>query len=292
MNEKKQRLLAESALVFTTLVWGCGFAIVKNTLNELSPMWFATLRFSVAAILMAPIFLKRMKKYTKNDFKMGLLAGILLFLANSAQIIGAQWTTAGKSAFLTSVYIVMVPFLSIIFFKNKVNIYNFFAAAMCMFGVGLLTLERGFSINAGDIFTLACAFLFALHIMILSHAKDADAICVTYLQMLVTAVLSLMCAVTFEGNFPSMNMDIVLAVSYLGIFGNMLAFTLQTFAQKHLSASHASLFLSLEAVFGALISAVALKEQIDLKMLIGCALILLAVVSSETKFNFLKAKSK
>lgn len=288
MNEKKQRLLAQAALIFATIVWGSGFAVVKNTLLVLRPMWVSTLRFVISTVLMGIIFFKRISKSTKSDVKMGLIAGLPLFFANTAQIVGAQWTSAGKNAFLTSVYVVIVPFLSIIFLKNKVDRYNFFAAFICMGGVGLLTLEKDLSVNIGDVFTLACAVLFALHIITVSRAKDNDFIAITFFQMAVTAALSLLCAALFEGAMPRLTAQVFLATSYLGIFGNMLAFTFQTFAQRHVSASHASLLLSLEAVFGVFISSIALKEKIDLKMLIGCALILSAVVVSETKLAFFK----
>ena len=127
------------------------------------------IRFGIASLILLAIFWKRFKNINWQDIKISIIVGIFLFLAFSAQTTGAQYTTAGKQAFLTAVNVVIVPFLTWILYKNELDAYSIIASVFCLIGVGFLTLKDGLSINIGDFLTLVCAFLFAVHIALLGE---------------------------------------------------------------------------------------------------------------------------
>ncbi|NLY60778.1 MAG: DMT family transporter [Clostridiales bacterium] len=286
-------ILADLSLLLVALFWGGGFVAVKEAINSITPFYMIAIRFGIANLILLAIFWKRFKNINWQDIKISIIVGIFLFLAFSAQTTGAQYTTAGKQAFLTAVNVVIVPFLTWILYKNELDAYSIIASVFCLIGVGFLTLKDGLSINIGDFLTLVCAFLFAVHIALLGeYAKKVDTIVLSIIQMATASVLALVCALFTEPVPESLPANAYFSMVYMIIFSTMLAFMIQTIAQKYTTANHASLILCLEAVFGSVLAAIFLGDVFTPSMIIGCGLIFIGIIIAETKLKFLQSNKK
>lgn len=291
LNNKKVKIMASIELLLATVIWGFAFVVVKNSLEFIPPIYMLAFRFTIASIGLGILFFKRVKKLNKKDIKAGLVLGIFLYLAYVFQTIGCIYTTAGKNAFLTTIYVVIVPFLYWVISKKRADVYCVFSAFLAIIGIGFLSLNGDMSINIGDVLTLICGFSFAVHIVFINKfSEHHDPIILTFLQIFVAAMLSWMTAPVMDGGFPVQisNPDAVGAMLYLGVGSTMIAFLLQSIGQKYIEPSTASLLLSMEAVFGVIFSILFLGEILTTKMIAGCALIFIAIIMSETKFEFIK----
>lgn len=285
---KKLSMYADFSLLLTAIIWGGGFVAVKDALNSVTPFYITGMRFAVAALIMMVVFWKRVIKISKEAIKLGALSGILLFAGYAVQTIGLKYTTAGKQAFLTTVYVVLVPFFAWVFLKKKPDRYSVGAAILAFMGIGILTLNERFSIGFGDFLTLICAIFFGIQIMSMERfARKEDPILITIVQAIVASGLSLLFAFLFEPRLGSLNMRSWGAILYLGIFSTCIAFLIQNVAQKYTTSDHAALILSLESVFGSIFAVIFLGEIFSARMLIGCAIIFLAIIIAETKLEFL-----
>ncbi|WP_202711090.1 DMT family transporter [Sporosalibacterium faouarense] len=288
---KKKGIVADIALLIVAIIWGSGFIATKHGLDSISPLYLNAFRFSLAFILMALVFRKKFKKIDRESIIGGIIIGVFLFLGFGFQTVGLQFTTAGKQAFLTGTNVVMVPFLYWLISKKRPDSFSFIAAILSFIGIGLLTLSNGFKVDLGDSLTIICAFFFACHIVSIGHyAKKSDPITLTILQFGVSAVLSIIVALIFEDIPNGITSQGVFSIIYLGLFSTLIAFLIQNIAQKHTTSTHAAIMLSLESVFGSILSVILLKEVFSINMVIGCAIIFIAIITAETKWKFLIKK--
>ncbi|GAA0726272.1 DMT family transporter [Clostridium malenominatum] len=288
---KNKSLLADFSLLIIAVIWGSGFVATKNALDSYSPYFIMASRFFIACVSIGLVFFKNIKKITKKDFMAGSIIGFLLFIAFAAQTIGLQYTTAAKQAFITGTNVVMVPFIYWLVNSKKPDIYNLIAAFMCFIGIGFLTLEGSLHINLGDGLTLACALFFACHIVAIGYyAEKHDPIVLTFVQFLVAFILSLISIFSFNEIPSTISKEGLFPIIYLGVFSTFIAFLIQNVAQKYTTPTRAAIILCLEAVFGSLLSCFLLGEDFTYKMFIGCIVIFLAIVTAETKWEFIKFK--
>ncbi len=282
-------MLPKLALFMAAFIWGSSFFIMKDTVDVFPPYILLGIRFTIASILLGIIFFKRLKQINFDYVRKGAVIGLLLFLAYSTQTIGITETTPGKNAFLTAVYCVIVPFLFWLVDRSKPDRYNFFAAFICISGIGLVALKGDFSIGYGDAFTLLGGFLYAGHMVSVAKlGKDKDPIILTILQFAFAALFSWCIGLTFE-EFPgSWGTDNLIGLLYLAIFATAAALLFQNVGQKWTHPSAAAIILSLESVFGVLFSIVFYGEQLTGRLTIGFLMIFIAVVVSETKLSFIK----
>lgn len=289
MRNMKKSVIADMSLLFVAIVWGGGFIAVKGALDNVTPFYMMAMRFGIATILMSIIFFKKLKHITVNDIKYGGLVGTFLFLGFATQTVGMKYTTAGKNAFLTGTNVVIVPFLYWVISKKRPDIYSIFGAVLSLMGIGLLTLNGSFSIGYGDKLTLMCAVFFACHIVFVGfYIEKTDALVLTIVQMGMGFILSLGAALLFEPAMPPLTSKSIIAVGYLAIFSTMIAFIIQNVAQKYTSSTHAAIILCMESVFGCLLSVLVLNEEFTIKMILGCTIIFLAIITAETKWSFLR----
>lgn len=290
MENKKIKMFANISLLICAMIWGIGFVATDIALKEgIKPYYTMTIRFTLAFVLLAIVFFKKMKTLTKKDLKAGLIIGIAFFLAFALQTVGLQFTTPGKQSFLTGLYVVIVPFLYWGIAKKAPDKFQFIATGLCLLGTALLTLDNGLSITKGDMLTLACAVFFALHIVLVSHyTEECDPVVLTILQMAVASVLSFGCAL-FTGEPMPTNISTTgwMAVVYLGVVSTLIAYMIQNIALKYTSSTEGAIILCLETVFGSVFSAILLKEHFTPKMVLGCAIIFIALVTAETKLSFI-----
>ncbi|MCB2293707.1 DMT family transporter [Clostridium algoriphilum] len=288
---KKKSMLADISLLFVAVIWGGGYIAVKGALDSFSPFYIMAMRFGISVIIMLFVFRKKIKRITKYDLKVGSVVGLLLFLGFAAQTVGMKYTTASKNAFLTGTNVVIVPFLYWIISKKKPDAFSLISAFMCFIGIGMLTLDGGIHIGLGDSLTLLCSVFFAAHIVSVEYfIKKSDAILLVIIQLGAAGVFSIIAALIYEPIPHSLNSNTIFAILYLGIFSTMIAFIIQNLAQKYTTSTHAAIILCLESVFGSIFSVTILHEVFTYKMILGCLTILLAIITTETKWNFLRTK--
>lgn len=290
MNKKLVSWLASGGLLLTATIWGFSFVVVKDTLDYVGAVYMVAVRYTLAAVVMSLIFVPRWKHLNKSILIHGLISGFFLLTAYVTQTIGCNFTTAGKNAFLTTIYVILVPLIGWILYKKRPGWYVFVAAVLSVTGIALLSLgaDDASDLNKGDVLTLICGVFFALHIISTAKFNEQgdDTVLLTLLQFWTVAVFSWIAAPFFDGkpDFASFtNARVILSILYLGLLSTMLCFTLQNLGLKYVNSSLASLFLSFESVFGVLFSMIVLHERLTLKMGIGCALIFLGLTLAETK---------
>lgn len=282
----KREILADGVLLLTALIWGSAFAVVKNTLDSFPPASIIAMRYTIAAAITGIVFRRRLKGLTRGDVMRGALVGLLLCTAYIVQTIGLQYTSAGKNAFLTTVYVLLVPFGCCVLFRQSLHKANFIAAALMLLGIGLLSLDgESGGLNAGDVLTLICGAFFAAHIIAVERCqRKTNAYALIVLQFAFSAVFAFLYALIFERDIPlQFNMGSVGGLLYLAVFSTTIAMSLQNIGQSMAPASHAAILLSLESVFGVLFSCLLLGEKLTAKMVLGFAVIFAALVVNEVK---------
>lgn len=280
----KREILADSLLLLTALIWGCAFAVVKNALDSFPPGAIIAMRYLIAAAITAILFRRHLKELTRGDVARGALVGLLLFGAYIVQTTGLQYTTAGKNAFLTTVYVLLVPFGCALLFHQKLQKSNLIAAVMMLVGIGLLSLDgQGGGLNPGDILTLICGFLFAGHIIAVEQCqKKTNTYALIVLQFAFCALYAGLYNRIFERGMPlAFTPGSIGGLLYIAVFSTTIGMSLQNIGQSMAPASHAVILLSLESVFGVLFSCLLLGEKVTLQMGVGFAIIFAALLVSE-----------
>lgn len=286
-NKKAVSFFASMGLLAAPLIWGLSFVVVKDSLDHIGPVWMVALRYSLAFVVLSICCIKKYSRMNASYLKNGIILGFLLFTAYFLQTVGCKYTTAGKNAFLTTLYVILVPLFAWPIFGKRPKWFVFFSAVLCLTGIALLSLEGPslLSVNRGDVLTLGCGVFFSLHILYMSHCnKTQDPILLTALQFGVAAVLGWIVSPFYDGAFPSkalQNSRVIYSLMFLGLGASMIGFLLQNVGLKYVQPALASLFLSLESVFGMFFSVVMLGEKMTPKMWIGCSLIFISILTAE-----------
>lgn len=285
---KNKALLAKLALFSSTVIWGSSFVIVKNTVDVLPVFFLLAIRFSIAFLILAVVFVRHLKELDKKYILHGAVIGLMLFWGYATQTFGITDTTPGKNAFLTAIYCVIVPFMFWITDKLKPDFFNISAAFLCLLGIGLVSLKANLSIGKGDLLTMIGGFFFAAHIVaVKKFSKGRDPILLTTIQFAFCALFSVISTLVFEPRVTSISPDMIGGILYLAVFCTAVALLLQTVGQKYTSPSGAAIILSLESVFGVLFSVMLYNEVVNIKTVVGFALIFISVIVSETKLGFI-----
>ncbi|MCI9524337.1 MAG: DMT family transporter [Erysipelotrichaceae bacterium] len=274
--------MANGLLVLVTIIWGGGFIATAAALDCFSPYGVMMIRFLGASVLPLLLSIPAWKTTTKKQIKQGVIAGVLLFLAFAFQTIGLQYTTPSKSAFLTATYVIIVPYVLWLIQHRKPSGKDILASFICLTGIALLTLKGGeWSLDVGDVLSLVCAVFFAVHIIALESYTDGNVFLMTALQMLTAGIISAILALMFESWPNKIEPAAIGSVAYLILFSTMLAYLLQTFAQKYTNANSTAMILSMEALWATVFSFLLLKEQLSFFMILGAALIFLSILYME-----------
>ena len=280
-----------------SFIWGYAFIFQKQaTEANIPPFAYNASRSLVAAIVLGFIILiKRLLEKKKivptvsrtKDYKMnlligGLLCGTFLTVAVNFQQVGIAENAAGKAGFLTALYIVIVPLLSI-FFKKKASLSVWIAVLIATVGLYFLSVKESFTIVTHDIFLILCAVCFACHIITVSYfSEKVDGFELSCFQFVFCFIASGIISLFTE---PMMSLEMIkncaVSVIYVGVFSSAIGYTLQILAQKGTNPTVVSLLMSLEAFFSALMGALVLSERLQPKEYIGCALMLIAVVFAQ-----------
>ncbi len=285
-TDRKKMLLADFALLLVALVWGGGFIAVKDGLNSMTPMLLTAYRFIIASGFVYVFFFKKMRSFTKHELVGGVVTGIALTIAFAFQTFGLKYIEASKQGFLTAIYVVIVPFLYWILYKKMPARKTFYASFIAIIGIALISLNGSLSLGLGEVLTLLCALFFAVQIIALDHYTEAgDPLKLAFLQLFVAGVLSAVVTVFTEPVRFALTSREWYVILYLSMFSTFLCFTLQTVAQKYTTSSHASILMSLESVFAALLGVWLLGEPMTIKIFVGCVLVFISILIIELNFK-------
>jgi drug/metabolite transporter (DMT)-like permease len=214
----------------------------------------------------------------------GLAAGLILFAGASLQQAGLDYagTTAGKAAFITGLYIVLVPILGILW-KQYISPSAWLGAVLALVGLYFLSVRQGFAFSTGDLLELAGSFFWAGHILLIDHLTNqkVDALKLACTQYAVCSALSLAIALAFETITPAGLREAAVPILYGGILSVGIAYTLQIFGQKNAQPASAAIIMSLETVFAALGGAIILHESLGARGVAGCLLMFAGMLMSQ-----------
>lgn len=289
---QSQAIRANFLLFLAAAIWGLAFVAQRVGVEFVGPFTFNGVRFALGSLSLVPLLL-----YYKNSrsaaeagtpeqqsasaLKPGLLAGVFLFIAASLQQVGLVYTTAGKAAFITSLYIVLVPLLGI-FLKQYIGISTWLGALFAAWGVYLLSVTDQFLMSYGDFLVLIGGLFWAFHILLIDYySRRVAALTLAFIQFVTCSLLSLITAFMTETFSLTGLWQAAIPILYGGIGSVGIAYTLQIVGQKDAKPSHAAIILSMETVFAALGGWLILNEEIGTRGLIGCALMFVGMLLSQ-----------
>lgn len=285
MNGKMTSQKADLILFLLSIIWGSGYTVTKVAVELTSPIQFLTYRFFIASLLAFVFFRKRFANAQKQDWLAGSLMGIFLSVAILLLTIGLQYTTAGKAVFLSSAFVLMVPFFEWLFTKNRPEKKVLIAIPVMLLGLGILTFEKGEfgGFQTGDIFILLSAIAFALHTTVIGiYAPKRDPLLLSGIQFVVSGALFAVFSL-FDQHRQPLSIEAIWAILYSGAIITFLCFVVQVYCQRFTSASHAALLINLESVFGSIIAVVFLKERYTITTIFAFLLIFVSVLIVELK---------
>ena len=289
MNQRELR--SNFLLLITAAIWGFAFVAQRIGAQYVGSYTFNGVRFALGSLSLVPllIFFKEKtdspnngKFLTKNTLTAGIIAGGILFFGASLQQIGVVYTTAGKAAFITGLYIVIVPLLGI-FLKHRLHTLSWLGVITATAGLYFLSITEKLTIAKGDLYELIGALFWALHILAIDHfSKKSNALKLSLVQFVTCSILSLTAAVFFEEIRISAIQQATIPILYGGICSVGIAYTLQVIGQRNAKPSHAALIMSLETVFASIGGLLFLREQLNGREYFGCFLMLAGMVLSQT----------
>jgi drug/metabolite transporter (DMT)-like permease len=265
--------LAKSSLFLSAFLWGFGFVAVEGALiSGWHPMALLAARGFIGGFLLLIFSYKR--KFWKNKTMLweGIKAGVFLTLGFVGQTYGQALSGPANASFITAMYVIFVPLIGAVWYKYKISMWVILTSFTAFIGVALITVQGSLSVNVGDIWLLAGAIFFAVHIIKLSQlSRFNDSLSLTTIQLFTMSAISSTFMVITNTNFTSSGLYYVL---YIGLISSGVAFFLQTFGQKSLESSVASIILTFEAIFGVIGSALVFSLLIPTQTWIGGILLL------------------
>lgn len=278
-------------LLVTSAIWGFGFIAQQFGSRALPPFSFNACRFALGSASLLPLIVifgwhdpaKRRARAASRRLSVqgGLLNGGVMFLGAWLQQAGIAETTAGQAAFLTGLYILFVPMLGL-FMHHRVPLTTWCAGILALVGLYLLSVREDLSVSRGDVFEIAGAVFWALHILCIdAYVKRSDPLEFSFWQFAFCALFSVGTALFLEpGGFAHVG-DALLPILYCGVVSVGIAYTLQVVAQKDVIPAHAALILSVETVFATLGGAVVLGENLGLRGYVGCVLMFSGMILAQ-----------
>ena len=283
------RIKADLTLFIISIIWGSAFVAQRIAGQLGSVYWFNGTRYILAGLVVVP-FVRWKQPIPRAQYKWMFAAGFLLFLAAALQQAGVQYTTAGNAGFITSLYVVLVPFVIYIGWKEKPHWLSILAVVLAVVGAYLLSmggrpvlsLVEGLEVHKGDALEFAGALFWALHVALLGKfASRFDPMSFSVGQLLVCGILNLILGLFIEK--PIFTISLAWAALYTAVMSLGICYTLQVWAQRHTPSSDAALILSLESVFAVIAGWLILGEQLAGLQYFGCVLIFIAVALSQFK---------
>ena len=299
--EKKNSLRGILMLLIGSAIWGSAFVAQNKGMEYIGPFTFNGIRFLIGALVLLPVVLIMDKVEKKrsgtqktpdelragriSDIKAALICGAALFVPSTLQQIGLISTSPGKSGFITAMYIVAVPVLSL-FLGKKAGLNVWLGVALAVAGLYLLCVTEQLTIAPSDTVTLVSVLFWGIQILVIDrYAERINCIKLAFMEFVVAGLLSLIPMFIFEKPQLDAIIDCAIPLLYVGIFSCGVAYTLQPAGQKYTTATVASLIMSLESVFSVITGYLILHDTLTARELTGCALMFAAVLLAQFSFG-------
>ena len=276
-------------LLLTAIIWGLAFVAQKDGMEHIGPFAFNGIRFLLGVVSLLPLLLFQKQIFNTTSrqtdirftLKGGLILGVVLFIASALQQVGIVKSTAGSAGFITSLYIVIVPFLGI-FLKHKISKEVWIGAILTAIGLYFLSVNKQLQMAPGDGLVFLSAFFWAVHIILIGHyAPKTNVLLLSIIQFSVSAILNLIVAFIIEETRMSMISDALIPILYGGIMSIGVAYTLQIVGQRNVAPSKAAIVLSLESVFAVLGGWLILNETLNIRKGIGASIMFVGLIISQ-----------
>ena len=290
---KKSTTKGNLMIIAATIIWGAGMSAQAAGMDYVSPLTFNAARFFIGgsmALGPALFFLRRQRAEAqegpahigKATVLAGIVCGLVLCLAINLQQFGIVFTTVANASFITSLYVIMVPIVCLVAFKQRAPVFVWIGVGVAMAGMYFLSFAGGFNINVGDVLVFLCAMAFSAQILIISHFSPRhNVLALACVQFYTVFAVSLVLAFIFET--PSMA-DLVAAgpfVLYTGVLSSGVAYILQMKAQKTTEPTVAAVLFSFESVVATITGWVVLSQFLSPRQILGCALIFAAILVAQ-----------
>lgn len=279
----RQVALADFSLFMVAVVWGFNFVVIKDVIGRVDPMLYIMLRYVVGFVLLAVIMPRSIITASRRDWSYGAVLGVFYLSALVIQTYALQWTTPGKSGFITGLSVAMVPFLYWVIAKRSPGLFQIAGAVVATAGLGVLSLRGDFTISLADGLTLVGALCYALHIT--ATGFFAPRVRPATLAVTQIAVSMALCLV-FTPFAADITLDLPgrawLAVGWTALSGTVLAFVIQSWAQRRTTSTHAAVLLCLESVFSAVFGVTFGMDTVTWRLLTGAGLIFSGILIIET----------
>jgi drug/metabolite transporter (DMT)-like permease len=278
--ERRLALLATLTLLAMTACWGSTFFLIHDLLDRVPAVDFLAVRFAIASLAMLLLAPRAIARLTPELRRHAAVLGALYGVAQILQTVGLAHTPASVSGFITGMYVVCTPLLAAAILRTRITGVTWGAVGLAIGGLAVLTLE-GLSVGYGETLTLIAAVLYALHIVGLgAWSRPADAIGMSILQCLMITAICFVAAVPDGITLPDRVGD-WLSVGYMALFAGAAALLGQTWAQAHLPPTRSAIIMSMEPVFAAFFAVLLGGESITLRMVVGGAMVLAAMLVVE-----------
>lgn len=284
---EKVSLKSSFLLFMAAFIWGIAFVAQSVGMDYMGPLSFNGARFLMGSAVLVPVIVFRRKRNKEQNIPAadtgttvfgGICCGLALCAAALLQQYGIMYTTVGKAGFITTLYIILVPFFGV-FLKKRIPGKVWIGAVIAAFGMYLLCMSEKLSLSRGDALVFACAVVFSIHILVIDYfSPKADGVELSCIQFLTAGIIGSIGAVIFEQPQLQNFIDGIIPLSYAGILSSGVAYTLQVVGQKDMDPTVASLILSLESVVSMLAGWVILGQALTGRELMGCLLVFCAVI--------------
>jgi drug/metabolite transporter (DMT)-like permease len=276
------QLKADLMLLMITAFWGSSYVLTKMGLGTFGPFNLTALRFIIAFGVSVPVFGKNIIGADKKTYKYAFILAVILFAVFMSMTFGLEKTSASNAGFLVSLSVVFIPLISFVVLKQRIEKKVMAGVCLAVIGIALLTLNTRLQANPGDLLCLLCALLFAVHVVATGFfTRNVDSVALGVLQLGFVAVFATAFSLVTEKMSLPGDITSWLVVLVLSILCTAVGYIVQTTAQRHTSATHTGLILSLEPVFSAVFSYIILKEILAPRAYAGAAILLAGVLTAE-----------
>ena len=290
------RLKADLTLLIVSIIWGSAF-VAQRVAGQLGSVYlFNGARYLLAALVVLPFALHAGRtaaerhRIPPEQYRWMVIIGLVLFGGSALQQIGLRYTTAGNAGFITSLYVVLVPVVLFVVWREKAHWVSMIAVALAGAGAFLLSTGGSFEVRLGDAIELAGALFWTLHVIMLGkYASRFESMSFSVGHLIVCGLMNLGVGIFVESRLP-LSLPLLGAIAYTALFSLGLCYTLQVWAQRHTPPADAALILSLESVFAVLSGWLLMRETLVPIQILGCVLIFVAVLLSQLKEWNLRGK--
>jgi drug/metabolite transporter (DMT)-like permease len=292
MKSVQAMIKADGLLLLVAVIWGFAFVAQRSGMEVIGPFAFSAARFALGALSLVPLLVLQRRREARKGIPCdrlslqgrlfwAVIAGIVLFIAASLQQIGLVYTTAGNAGFITCLYVVLVPLVGF-FLGRSTGIRIWIGAVLAVVGLYILSIGAGFTLAPGDLLELIGAFFWAGHILVIAHiGARIDTLELSIGQFATCALLSLVTALIREPNAFAGLIPAAIPILYGGLLSVGVAYTLQIVAQRNAHPAHASILLSMEALFAAIGGVLLLQEPVSYRLVLGGVLMFAGMIVSQ-----------